>query len=75
MVIFLRPAPTQGEFDTAQWVGQATDRDSSTKRMRHWGASRSYMAHLGIISYQGPAGACDGRAQVTLRYRSGGQSD
>ena len=26
----------------AQWVGQATDRDSSTKRMRHWGASRSY---------------------------------
>ena len=30
--------------------------DSSTKRMRHWGA-------------------CDGRAQVTLGYRSGGQSD
>ena len=33
------------------------------------------MAHLGMISYQGSAGACDGRAQVTLGYRSGGQSD
>ena len=33
------------------------------------------MTHLGMISYQGPAGACDGRAQVALGYRSGGQSD
>ena len=33
------------------------------------------MTHLGMISYQGPAGACDGRAQVTPGYRSGGQTD
>ena len=31
------------------------------------------MTHLGMISYQGPAGTCDGRAQVTLGYRSGGR--
>ena len=33
------------------------------------------MTHLGMISYQGPAGACDGRARVTLGYKFGGQSD
>ena len=33
------------------------------------------MTHLGMISYQGPTGACDGRAKVTLGYRPGGQSD
>ena len=38
------------------------------------GASRSYDL-LGMISYQGPAGACDGWAQVTLGYRSSAQSD
>ena len=27
-----------------------------------------------MISYQGPAGACDGRAQGPLGYRSGGRS-
>ena len=32
------------------------------------------MTHLGMISYQGLAGACDGRAQVTLGHRFGGQS-
>ena len=43
--------------------------------MRHWGASRSYDPFGDDLNYQGPADACDGRAQVTLRYRSGGQSD
>ena len=33
------------------------------------------MTHLRMICYQGPAGACDDRAQVTLGYISGGQSD
>ena len=33
------------------------------------------MAHLGMISYQGPAGTFDGQAQVTLGFKSGGQSD
>ena len=58
----------------AQWVGQATDRDPSTKRMRHLGRLGA-MTHLGMSSFQGPAVACDGRAQVTLGYRFGGQSD
>ena len=39
-------------------LGQPTDRDLST--------------NLGMISYQGPAGACDGQAQVTLGYKFGG---
>ena len=33
------------------------------------------MTHLGMISYQGPTGACASRAQVTLGYKFGGQSD
>ena len=33
------------------------------------------MTHLGMISYLGPAGACYGRAQVDLGYKSVGQSD
>ena len=33
------------------------------------------MTHLGMISYQGPAGACASRAQVTLGYKFAGQSD
>ena len=33
------------------------------------------MTLLGMISYQGPAGACDGWAQVTLGYRSRAQLD
>ena len=33
------------------------------------------MTHLGMISYQGTAGGCDGRARVTLEYKFGGQSD
>ena len=69
MGIFLRPALTQGEFDT--------DRDSSTKRMRNGGggAYRSYDPFVDDYSYQGPAGACDGRAQEILGYRSGGLSN
>ena len=74
MGIFLRPAPTQGSTQ-AQWVDQATDRDSSTKKGCDIGGRLGAMTHLGMISYQGPAGACDGRAQVTLGYRSRGQSD
>ena len=73
-VIFLRPAPTRGGFDTGSMGRQATDREPSTKIMRHW-RRLGAMTHLGMISYQGPAGARDGRAQVTLGYRSGGQSD
>ena len=38
MVIFLQPVPTQGSLTQDQRVGQATERDSSTKKiMRHWG--------------------------------------
>ena len=63
-----RPQPRVSSAQ-AQWVGQATDRDSSTQAygcdFGGGGASRSYDP-LGMISYQGPAGACDGRAQVTL---------
>ena len=40
-IFCVRPQPRVSSIQ-AQWVGQATDRDSSTKRMRHWGASRSY---------------------------------
>ena len=37
--------------------------------MRHWGRIGT-MTYLGMISYQEAAGACDGRAQVTLGYIS-----
>ena len=37
----LRPQPRVSSTQ-AQWVGQATEQDSSTKTMRHWRASRSY---------------------------------
>ena len=30
------------------------------------------MTHLAMISYKRPAGACDGRAQVTLGYSQSG---
>ena len=54
-----------------------THSESTSERMRHWGGGGRLgaLTHLGMISYQGPAGACDGRAQVTLRYRTDGQSD
>ena len=43
MGIFLRPAPTQGEFDTGSMgIGQVNDRDSSTKKDATLGASQSY---------------------------------
>ena len=59
-----------------QWVGQATNRDSSTKKdATLGGVSIGAMTLLGMISYQEPAGACDGRARVTLGYKLGGQSD
>ena len=48
---------------------------SSTKRGCDIGGHLGAMTHLGMISYQGPAVACDGRAQVTPGYKSGGQSD
>ena len=65
-VLQTRPAPTQGEFDTGPMVGQATVRDSSTKRMRHWGVSRSYvcMTHVGMISYQGLVMAGPGNSGI-----------
>ena len=36
------------------------------KRMRHWGGRLRAMTHLGMISSQGPTGACDGRAHGDL---------
>ena len=75
MGIFIRRHQPGVSSPQSQWVGQATDRDSYNKRMRQWGASRSCDLFGDDYIYQGPAGACDGRAQVTLGYRSGDQSD
>ena len=33
------------------------------------------MIHTVMISYQEPGGACEGRDQVALGYKFGGQSD
>ena len=57
-----------------QWAGQATDQDPSTTRMRHWGASRS-CDPFGDDSFQGPTGACDGRAGFEVRLITSGPSD